>query len=85
MDQVDLDTLTRNTVPESSIVPQRGVYFGRDREGGGLKSWEASAARADGSPHSDGRGKQADGIGIKPSYVRGCSGFRHPEGRAHTR
>ena len=79
--QVDSDTLTRNAIPEilDSYRSSRPFILAGDREGSGLKSVEdtSKAARADGSPHiqTAAEGKLDTIPGIKPSYVRGCSGF----------
>ena len=79
--QVDSDTLTRNAIPEILDSYRRGRPFilAGDRRGGRLTSVEQASetARADGHPHIQTTAEsKLDTIpGIKPRYVRGCSGF----------
>jgi len=79
--QVDSDTLTRNAVPEilDSYRNGRPFILAGDRQGGGITSVETASAeaRADGSPHiqTAAESKLDTIAAVKPSYVRGCSGF----------
>jgi hypothetical protein len=79
--QVDSDTLTRATLPEilDSYRNSRPFILAGDRKGADLTSVEEASkvARADGSPHiqTAAESKLDTIAGIRPSYVRGCSGF----------
>src|SRR5262249_7445213 len=79
--QVDSDTLTRSPIPEivDSYARGRPFILAGDRKGGALTSVEEAStiARADGSSHiqTAAESKLDTVAGIKPSYVRGCSGF----------
>jgi len=79
--QVDSDTLTRGALPEILAFYREGRPFilAGDRNGGEITSVHAASetARADGSRHiqTAAEGKLDTIAGIKPSYVRGCSGF----------
>lgn len=79
--QVDSDTLTRSAIPEilESYRIGRPFILAGDRQGSGVTSAEAAAKaarRANSSHIQTAAESKLDAIpGIKPYYVRGCSGF----------
>jgi hypothetical protein len=79
--QVDADTLTRSAIPEilETYRQSRPFILAGDRKGSQIISVKTAskAARASGHPHIQTAAEsKLDTIpGIKPFYVRGCSGF----------